>query len=102
MTRDETTSEEKSSRSYWGFVLWPVAVVVLYVLSAGPALLAYHKALIPRSLLHAYRPLHRVLAAASLEKPFGVYLHLWCPDAYNKDGSAVAWSGRDPIVFTGE
>jgi len=32
MTRDATTSEEKSSRSYWGFVLWPVAVIVLYVL----------------------------------------------------------------------
>jgi hypothetical protein len=28
MPPDETTTEEKSSRSYWGFVLWPVAVVV--------------------------------------------------------------------------
>ena len=29
MTRDSTTHEEKSSRSYWGFVLWPVVVIVL-------------------------------------------------------------------------
>jgi len=28
MTPDETTSEEKSSGSYWGFVLWPLAVIV--------------------------------------------------------------------------
>ena len=35
MTRDATASEEKSSRSYWGFVLWPVAVIALYVLSPG-------------------------------------------------------------------
>ena len=101
MTRDSTTHEEKSSRSYWGFVLWPVAVVVLYVLSSGPALWGYHKAVIPRAVLYAYRPLHRVFAATSLEKPFGMYLHLWCPEAYNKDGSVVAWSGRDPTVFTG-
>ena len=40
MTRSATTSEEKSSRSYWGFVLWPVAVVVLYVLSVGVLLTA--------------------------------------------------------------
>src|SRR5882672_941519 len=24
MTPSETTSEEKSSRSYWGFILWPI------------------------------------------------------------------------------
>src|SRR5689334_14051126 len=28
MTRDATTSEEKTSRSYWGFVLWPVLLAV--------------------------------------------------------------------------
>jgi hypothetical protein len=28
MTPDETATEEKSSRSYWGFILWPLAVIV--------------------------------------------------------------------------
>jgi len=28
MTQEATTSEEKSSRSYWGFVLWPVLLAV--------------------------------------------------------------------------
>ena len=40
MTRDPTASEERSSRSYWGLVLWSVAVIVFYVLSAGPAAIA--------------------------------------------------------------
>jgi hypothetical protein len=35
MTPDETAHEEKSSRSYWGFVPWPSAVLVLYVLICG-------------------------------------------------------------------
>jgi len=42
MTRDATTHEEKSSRSYWGFLVWPVMVVVLYVLSVGPANLSFY------------------------------------------------------------
>jgi hypothetical protein len=29
MTRDSTTTEQKSSRSYWGFVLWPLVFVVV-------------------------------------------------------------------------
>src|SRR5258708_20645311 len=37
MTRAETTTEEKSSRSYWGFVLWPLAVVVVTVSFSGCA-----------------------------------------------------------------
>jgi len=37
MTPEEPTTEEKSSRSYWGFVLWPLAVIVFYALSAAPA-----------------------------------------------------------------
>ena len=57
MTRDATASEEKSSRSYWGFVLWPVAVIVLYVLSVGPVKLAVNKGIFPRKVLGLYMPL---------------------------------------------
>ena len=89
MTRDATTHEEKSSRSYWGFVLWPVAVVVLYVLSAGPAALAFHKGLISWNLYSTYAPMRRVIDATPLEKPFGLYLHCWCPEMLDKDGLIV-------------
>ncbi len=36
MTPSETTSEEKSSRSYWGFVLWPFVVAVGADNARGP------------------------------------------------------------------
>src|SRR5262245_48984390 len=31
MTRDSIESEEKSSRSYWAFVLWPVAALLNFL-----------------------------------------------------------------------
>src|SRR5262245_23964681 len=37
MTPDETTSEEKSSRSYWGFVLWPLTQLALVLLALAVA-----------------------------------------------------------------
>jgi len=38
MTQDSTTTEEKSSRSYWGFVLWPVIVLLPILTHSGCAL----------------------------------------------------------------
>jgi len=89
MTRDETTTEEKSSRSYWGFVLWPLAATVLYVLSYGPASVAYKKGMIGDNAAIVYRPLLFTLNAADLWRPFGVYMHLWRPDQFHKDGTMV-------------
>ena len=37
MPENERTSEEKSSRSYWGFVLWLVAVLLLSAISLSAA-----------------------------------------------------------------
>ena len=87
MTRDATASEEKSSRSYWGFVLWPVVVVVLYVLSEGPYMAAARNGLISWNLQLVYYPLDELIDKVGLERPYGRYLHLWCPEMYNKDGS---------------
>src|SRR5436309_1160925 len=57
MQPDETTTEEKSSRSYWGFVLWPLAVIVLYVLSAGPVMRAYMNDTVGDGVIVVYSPL---------------------------------------------
>ena len=86
MRPSETTTEEKSSRSYWGFVLWPFVIIVLYALSAGPAWLAISKGLIGLNCIIVYRPLVRVVDATPLQRPFYMYIHLWCPDWYDKDG----------------
>ena len=83
MTHDATASEEKSSRSYWGFVLWPVAVIVLYVLSVGPAGVAVEKGLLPRRVMIIYQPLLDVAFNTPLERPFGAYLRLWGWGSYN-------------------
>src|SRR5689334_19644704 len=56
MTRDSTTSEEKSSRSYWGFVLWPVALII--ALGGGQA---------PAAETNFYQ---RFLSTSKIEKGF--------------------------------
>src|SRR5262245_14787127 len=35
VTSNETTTEKKRSRSYWGFVLWPFVILALALLSQG-------------------------------------------------------------------
>ena len=89
MTRDSTTSEEKSSRSYWGFVLWPAAVVVLYVLSYGPAVLLVTKGQVSDKIFAIYTPLEDTLDVTHLWPAFGKYVHLWCPDAYDENGKRI-------------
>jgi len=89
MTQDSTTSEEKSSRSYWGFVLWPVVLVMVYVLSAGPAWRAADKGIISFNALNVYGPLNTLLRSHAYGKPFRLYLHLWVPNAFDKHGEMV-------------
>ena len=89
MTRDSIASEEKSSRSYWGFVLWPVAVIVLYVLSAGPVWLAINKGILPWNTHTIYTPIWEGLGGTWLTKPFGMYIHLWAPAVYDRHGNAL-------------
>ena len=60
MTQDSTTHEEKSSKSYWGFVLWPVvAIAITLVLKAtsvavaglptdNPRYLAFRREMLPK------------------------------------------------------
>jgi hypothetical protein len=79
MTPDEATTEEKSSRSYWGFVLWPVVVVIMYAVSEGPALRCAENGIISWKTLSVYKPLHAALRATGLGRPFCWYLQQWCP-----------------------
>jgi hypothetical protein len=89
MTPSETTTEEKSSRSYWGFVLWPFVILLLYVLGSGPAMFAYRRGIMANALFVAYRPLLSAVYPTRLQKPFGMYLHLWVPELYDKDGIII-------------
>jgi hypothetical protein len=84
MPPDETTTEEKSSRSYWGFALWLAAILVLYPLSVGPAIRAWDKGIISRRVMQVYAPLERVVHGTFLEGPCEQYIHFWNPGLYDK------------------
>ena len=89
MRRDATASEEKSSRSYWGFVLLPVVVLVLYVFSAGPARWAADKRILDWKLLYIYKPLDMVAEETPLGGPFARYMRLWQPETFDRTGQDV-------------
>ena len=89
MTRNETTSEEKNSRSYWGIVYWPVSFVVLYVLSTGPMMLAVTKGWASKNALVAYFPLDETIRNTWLERPMRMYLHFWVPGMYDSHGDEI-------------
>jgi hypothetical protein len=90
MTPDETTTEEKSGRSYWGFVIWPVVAVMVYVLSSGPLMLAMHKRLIGPWALCIHRPLKDVIDYTPLDKAYYMYIHFWIPDVMDIHGKPLA------------
>jgi hypothetical protein len=89
MPPDSATSEEKGGRGYWGSVIWPVVVVMVYVLSAGPAAYAMRKRALASWVAHVYDPLGLVLNGTGLMRPFRMYLHLWVPDVYDKNGRPI-------------
>jgi hypothetical protein len=87
MANDETTAEDKGSRSPWGFILWPLLIVVLYFLSSGPALRLEDKGIIREKLLIIYKPLGLVAKNVRLvDRALQLYLHLWCPNLADRDG----------------
>jgi hypothetical protein len=77
MTPDSTASEEKGGRSYWGFVIWPVVAVMVYVLSIGPVAFLIDKGLVSGEALVIYWPLQGAIEQSHLHKPFYKYVGLW-------------------------
>ena len=87
----ETASEEKGGRGYWGFVIWPVVAVMVYMLSEGPAALGVGRHIISLSALSVYKPIHAVMHIARLERPYSRYLQQWCPNIALDDGELRLW-----------
>jgi hypothetical protein len=81
--------DEKHSIN-WGFVVWPLVILVLYVLSFGPVikLLGSNplKPSVDDALKTVYYPLLLAYSQTLLHKPLGMYLHLWAPEFYDKNG----------------
>ena len=83
------TAEEKDSHSWTGWIVWPVGILVLYVLSVGPAVMMEEKGMISKDngfLLKLYSPLGWAYENTPLHKPLGMYLHLWSSKYFDKNG----------------
>jgi hypothetical protein len=85
-TRDET----KHFRGFGSYVLWAGMVLVLYVLSIGPAIMIGHRKILPPAaedfLGRFYFPMLQAYAQTPLHHSLGVYFHLWCPEDFDKNG----------------
>ena len=82
MTPDSTASEERGGRGYWGFVVWPVVVVMVYLLSAGPMWLALEKGVIGPRAWRVYEPIQNRVTGTHFEKTYFKYLRLWSPGSH--------------------
>jgi hypothetical protein len=79
---------------FWRFIIWAGAVLMWYVLSVGPVYLACEK-LSPggirasRFVVALYEPVFWAYGHTPLHKPLGVYLHLWIPGHFGKNGETL-------------
>ncbi len=89
---EPATSIEGKHSINWGFILWPLVILILYVLSFGPIMLMMDKGRISsNSKLEQkiYKPWFWAYHNTPLHKPMGMYLHLWTPHLFDKDGRAM-------------
>jgi len=88
----EPTAEAKQSRGFSRFFVWPTVILVLYVLSLGPVRFMGVRGMYPlstkRVMNHIYAPLTWAYNNTLLHRPLGMYLHLWCPEIYERNGES--------------
>jgi hypothetical protein len=92
MEKPATTTPKNEKHSFnWGaLILWPVVIVLFYVLSAGPVAMMQEKGFISPGnefFNKFYEPFIWAYEDTPLHKPLGLYLHLWVPDIFDKNGS---------------
>ncbi len=97
-----TPKDEKYSIPWTGFIVWPVLILLLYVLSFGPAMRFGSMVMVLRTrnnksyiynlgqrngfLGKFYAPIYWAYNETPLHNPLGMYMHLWIPTAFNKNG----------------
>jgi hypothetical protein len=89
--QSEQLIEPKGSRDFWGWSYWVAVVVALYVLASGPIMrLCCNRQTPSKPLGQAfeivYAPLGWAYEHTPLEKPLGMYWHLWDPRDFDKSG----------------
>ncbi|MGO8930969.1 MAG: hypothetical protein ACLQU3_29285 [Limisphaerales bacterium] len=97
---DETQGDnERSSKGLLGVSLcWLAVVVVLYIMSIGPAMMIADKMNISNPQPAAqffttfYKPIEWAYANTLLHKPIGLYYHLWVPSVIDSHGNIIRGS----------
>jgi hypothetical protein len=103
----ETTQPIKDKHYFpWtGFIVWPIVILLLYVLSGGPVMMMRDNGRIRRDnrvVWKFYRPLTWAYNKTLLHKPLGMYFHLWDPNDYDKNGDWPGLkSGDGPVLRDG-
>jgi len=84
-----TTVKEKHSINWGAIILWPIVILLLYVLSLGPVMMMMEKGHISARnvLFRFYEPLRWAYEDTPLRKPLGMYLHIWAPHYFDKNGN---------------
>jgi hypothetical protein len=85
---DTTTPKEKRFINWGALILWPVVIVILYVLSFGPVVMMIRTGKIPaESVIPSfYKPMFWAYMKTPLHKPLGLYFHWWDPFHFDKKG----------------
>jgi hypothetical protein len=84
-----TPKDEKHSAFLPGLIVWPVVILLLYVLSSGPVMMMAVKGRIDpqnKFFMIFYSPIGWAYNKTSLHKPLGMYMHFWAPQILNKKG----------------
>jgi hypothetical protein len=94
-----TAPTERKSRDWPSLILWPFAILLLYVLSAGPVAMLNSRAVISDNNFVEvfYCPVIWAYMDTPLHKPLGMYLHLWDPGRFDNDGD---WKFTGTIVIS--
>jgi hypothetical protein len=75
-----TTAKEDKHSFNWGLIVWPLVILILYVLSIGPVWMMMDKEYISLPVafqMKFYGPWFWAYQKTPLHKPLGKYLHLW-------------------------
>ena len=83
-----TPKDEKHSVNWGALILWPVVVLILYVLSVGPIwMMIDRKRMSNNQFVEVfYYPVKLAYWNPVLHAPLGMYFHLWEPEFYDKKG----------------
>ena len=84
-----TPKDEKHSINWGAIIVWPFVILILYVLSWGPVVRLGDKGYISpnnKVIWKFYAPLDWASNNTPLQRPLGMYLHLWVPKYYDKNG----------------